>query len=457
MRERLVEALRQALRGESQTLLDELSAQPGSKWDNPFVGSFIELKKCLSEFSGFFSEPSLVVFGTKLLSPQRVELEYQLSFWYPSLWRPRIIIPAKAVIALNEDSTKFTSVVESWEPSLLQLFLEQFLPRFWDIWHQFTSTVPEYPPVRKLGSVGKVSLVELPPSLVFEARWTGLAKYPGPPLLTLPGFSFTGDLQTSKPNREPYLPVLPVETRTDAFMDPAGSGQEFKRTSWVVPVPTSLLHSVPELWERACAAAPVTVKAHNLVDFAVSSSSMSDDDDENDENQDPAKEIDFKVTDIAKISIMKSVKDGIQRGVGLSFSEKKVAEFIAAEKAEVMYKLQPRRLVARVEITGEASAEKISAAIGDIRSAVAEGQVAAVLAGKIVGGGGAGGAGGVRMRKRSMDSYADTSYSPQVGLLVGNCKACFNSRAELALAVYEIQAGYKRTTVQIELVDPSEM
>ena len=59
----------------------------------------------------------------------------------------------------------------------------------------------------------------------------------------------------------------------------------------------------------------------------------------------------------------------------------------------------------------------------------------------------------LRMKKRTQDDYSDPAYSPQVGLLVGNVKACFNSRAELAMAVYELQQfGRKETAVQVELV-----
>jgi hypothetical protein len=55
-----------------------------------------------------------------------------------------------------------------------------------------------------------------------------------------------------------------------------------------------------------------------------------------------------------------------------------------------------------------------------------------------------------------MDRYSDSAYAPQVGLSVGNCKACFNAQAKLAMGIYEIQFDKREAEVFVELVGEEE-
>jgi len=245
-----------------------------------------------------------------------------------------------------------------------------------------------------------------------------------------------------------------------------------KRTSWIVPVP-SAFHSLAEQWVQQQGDVPEAVIT-SQVDLGPlsASSSPSDGDGDGDSNgdgdevdqtqpaaaaaaaeQDPSDATDFKVVDLNKINLMKSVTNGAVRGAGLRFDETKVKEFLAAEKTEILHRVLPRRVLAQVELKGEATPARISQAIGEIRSACnsmfAQGQEGAALSGLNTLG-----RGPLRMKKRSLDSYSNPDYSPQVGLLVDNCKACFNGRGQLAMAAYEIQFGLKRTIVQVELIPP---
>ena len=107
-------------------------------------------------------------------------------------WRPRIIVPGRVTLTADADNTSILSVVEEWEVTIPQIIAKQALPRLWDIWHIFSTPCPEFAPSKVLGREGRVSFVEMPPSIALEATWTGPAKYPGPPLLTIPGFSLFG-------------------------------------------------------------------------------------------------------------------------------------------------------------------------------------------------------------------------------------------------------------------------
>lgn len=438
IQDKFVVAVRAALAGD-QSLLATLTAgtDAKSRWDNPFFATMAEAKEALKQFSGFFLDPSVYVFSVTPLGVDRAEVEYQLSFTYPLPWRPRVVIHAKAVVAVSSDLTRVVSVTEIWENSVFDLFRKQVLPRLWDIWHLFASPVPEFPQPKHLGQFGKVTFAEFPPAVVYEVRWSGLAKYPGPPLQTLPGFCFIGPLQTSKPNRDPFYTVLPVETNSDSFICPT-TQREMKRTSWILPVPSQFQHLVAA---RAREGAVVTIPPSEVEfnDAAV-------------DDEDPDT-VDVKVNNLDNVNIMKSVTMGAQRGASLRFDEALVEEFVQSERTEYRYRVTPRRLFAQVDVKGEVTPAKISSALAEIRSVVRlQGQE--ILASRILTRNGAP-ATNLALKRRSMDTgraeNKDDNFTPQIGLLVSNCKACFNSQGELAMAIYEIQFGGKLTRLQVEL------
>ena len=172
-------AWNKALRGDVSALS---TCMPGGlKWSNPVLQGSTEkdFKDAISQFAGFFVEPTVQFFETRIIDDTTISVNYQLSFWYPVPWRPRIIIPGKVTLkARAPNFAEIVNVVENWDISLADVFLKQALPRFWDFWHSFTSPTPEYPPVKILGADGKVQLVELPETLVIEIQWTGLAEFP---------------------------------------------------------------------------------------------------------------------------------------------------------------------------------------------------------------------------------------------------------------------------------------
>lgn len=150
---KFISAWRNGLQGNQIDLKEIIDKK--IKWENPFVTNSNELMEGLSQFSSFFSEPSLTVFNIKLSETNinQVEISYYLSFWYPMAWKPRIIIPSTAIITLNNEQNKVISVHEKWEISMGEVFTKQLLPRFWDIWHCFCSPSPEYPPIKTISKV----------------------------------------------------------------------------------------------------------------------------------------------------------------------------------------------------------------------------------------------------------------------------------------------------------------
>jgi hypothetical protein len=88
-------------------------------WINPFISNIKEAREELSKFSNFFTDTSIVVFNQRVVSPNTVEINYQLSFWYPLPWRPRIIIPSTAIVrfdkGIDDSKLRISSITEKWE------------------------------------------------------------------------------------------------------------------------------------------------------------------------------------------------------------------------------------------------------------------------------------------------------------------------------------------------------
>jgi len=191
-------AWKKALSGDASGLSSIMTE--GLKWSNPVLqgASEKEFKEALGQFGGFFSEPSVQFFDRKLIDSNSMTINYQLSFWYPSPWRPRIIIPGKVTLkSRSADFKEITEVTETWDISLSEIFFNQCLPRFWDLWHSFSSPTPEYPPVKVLGTEGKVQFLELPETLVIDVQWSGLAQFPVPDYSSFLARMFTYDLITA--------------------------------------------------------------------------------------------------------------------------------------------------------------------------------------------------------------------------------------------------------------------
>ena len=413
--QRFISSWQSAVKGDVEPIRRVMASE--AKWDSPIGSTAEDIRKGFQLYSSFFLEPALTVFSTKNTNGNIYEIEYQLSFWYPMPWRPRIIIPGRARIEISPENRMVTSVEERWTVSLADVFLRQFPPRFWDLWNSFSTPAPEYPPIKELARVGRVTFSELPQTVAIELRWSGAAKYPGPPLLTLPGFGLFGDLRTSRPNRDQLFTVLPVEVQSARFFTPERD-EEMKQTSWILHVPTSLQTKV--------------------LDLAISGKvfPISDNRDEVEEEDDLVDQTDY-VVGLENVNIMKSATGGILRA-NVPLNATVIRDFEAKERKEYLYRILPRRLVAEVGITGEATPEKISAALSELKETVVR-DAERVIGRRVM------------MRQRDLGSKPQLGGSPQLGLQLWGCKACFNARGEPAMGVYELQYGSRLTKVFVEL------
>lgn len=404
-------------------------------WSSPVSKTLDNMKEQFINFSDFFPDPALTVYDRRIdAKNNEIELDYQLSFWYPLPWRPRIIVPGKAILKTNAEGNRVLSVQEEWEVSITNILTKQAAPRLWDIWHIFSTPTPEYAPTKTFGRVNrKVTLVELPPSISVENSWIGPAKFPGPPLLVLPGFALDGELRTSRPNRDPFLATLPVESSGDSFT--AADGTPMKRNSFTMHVPSQLhMQVVDEVHKEDITV--MKTKEQLLLDSA--SEEFEGEDDEAYESDAQVGISDNKLSNLENISIMKSVTGGIQRGQ-YGLNENLVKEFTRSETLTRRYKALPRRMMAQVTVNGEVTPEKVKEAVEMIKNAVSSPSALSMLPALPNG------------KKYALKQRSDGSNNPLVGFQMFGIKACFNMAGRPAMAIYEIQYDQRITKVQVEL------
>ena len=170
--------LQNSLRGNHSDLLNSFSTD--LNWENPILqtNKRTEINETLIQFSNFFLEPSVIFFDTQYKADDTVEIMYQLSFWYPMPWRPRIIIPGKLELKFDPNRQLILHIKEKWDISIQEIFTRQLPPRFWDLYHSFSSLSPETLPAKSISKFEKVEIIELPETIALEIIWTAASKFP---------------------------------------------------------------------------------------------------------------------------------------------------------------------------------------------------------------------------------------------------------------------------------------
>ena len=232
-----------------------------------------------------------------------------------------------------------------------------------------------------------------------------------------------GFLKTSRPNRDPYYTVLPVEVESGKFTTPQGISM--KQSSWSMHIPTSLQ---PMIMDK--------VASGQL--YEIPKASLLTDESTLDTESDLEAEVDYQVG-LENVEVMKSIK-GASRGQNVDFDSEIMKKFEDAESISYEYKMIPKRTLATLEIKGDPTSEKISQGLNDLRNTISE--QSSKIFGKAV-----------SMKSLDVkDCEGSTDGSPIFGIQMWNCKGGFNSKAEPAMAVYEMQYGYRSTKLFIELL-----
>ena len=412
-------------KGDQSKMNDLMKNSQKLQWENPLISDFNELKEGWDNFAQFFQDPTLIIYSKSKNDQGKIELDFQLSFWYPIFWRPRIIIPGKAIIECNSDYTSIIGVKEEWELTLSDIVLKQLLPRFWDIWHLYSSPPSEYVPEEKvIRKNNGVAFVQLPQQIVCDISWANKAEFPGPPLTTTPSFSLFGKFRTSLPNRDPTFATQPIEVSSAKYI--GRDGEAWKQSTWSYTVPTCVHPQIIEAARKeeifSCQMDPI----------------------EEEEIEDVNDIADYE-TGVNSIGVMKSVTGGAARGQ-FQYDKNEISSFKKNEIREYRYRIQPPRVVAMTEFKGEATPSKISDSLKNIRTAIASS------------GSSSSSSSSVRRtypwgslsNKLSTDSN-DRVSCEAIGLRLTNVKSCFNIKGEPSMAVYVMQYNDEKTQVFLEV------
>jgi hypothetical protein len=246
--------------------------------------------------------------------------------------------------------------------------------------------------------------------------------------LSIPGFALFGILKTARRSRDPYYTVMPVEVQSGKYTN--AQGQEIKKSTWVLHVPTSLQEKV---LENVKSRKKFTINPTSLLSIA------SDSDITDAQEEDLGVQVDYQVG-LENANVMLSISGGKERGQSVEFDEKLMRTFESSENIEYIFKHVPRRKIALVDIKGDPSPESVSKAISDIKDSLSSGR--GQISGNIL-----------KPKVIEVDSGIGekSDSAPKIGFLLKNCKAGFNSKAEPSIAVYELQYGFKTTSVFLEL------
>ena len=146
---------------------------------------------------------------------------------------------------------------------------------------------------------------------------------------------------------------------------------------------------------------------------------------------------------LENIEVMESIK-GASRGQNVDFDRELMKKFEDAESIAYRYRVIPKRTLATLKIQGDPTSEKISENLRELREVVSK--ESSKFFGRAV-----------SMKSLDVKSFEGTNDgSPKFGVQMWNCKGGFNSKAEPAMAVYEMQYGYRSTKLYVELLMEAE-
>jgi hypothetical protein len=129
---------------------------------------------------------------------------------------------------------------------------------------------------------------------------------------------------------------------------------------------------------------------------------------------------------------------GFKRAERVEFDEEVMKDFEMHESKSYRYKIRPKRFIAGVDITGEVTPDKIANSITLIRNAVAS-RSRDIIPGKVF----------------ELAVSSDNNMLGDIGLQLFYTKACFNPRAEPAMAIYEMQfivKEYRKTRIFLDVI-----
>ena len=151
-----------------------------------------------------------------------VQLRWEISVLWPTLWEPRIVLTGSSVLTINTDTKQIIQQTDTLDDSdLFRTILQQYLPRFWDVYHIGMTPAAEVAPIIPIPKKwttfltlhNSYKLQVLPPRIVVQATINDSNDRDDNNASILPNHAFTCVIKTMGPEKQFYTPTTGVQVR----------------------------------------------------------------------------------------------------------------------------------------------------------------------------------------------------------------------------------------------------
>jgi len=236
------------------------SAKPGGPTGtpSPVVQALVQAKE-------FYRSIHVAVKGGRRKDIDQVELDWEISVVWPTVWEPRILLTGRSVLSLDpstsdgSDSYTITRQVDELDTgtgSLVSTVADQIGPRFWDVYHigmtPSSEVSPKLLPSQKVnkGLFSNYRLYDLPARLYLQPSVVDLGSRADNNAGTIPNHAFTCAIKTMGPAKDVYTPTSPVQVNLVQQKIPIDDGKGSSSRlvlQWLIPLSVQFIAANAEL------------------------------------------------------------------------------------------------------------------------------------------------------------------------------------------------------------------
>ena len=177
-----------------------------------------------------------------------VQLRWEISVMWPTLWEPRIVLTGQSRLTINAGSNQIIQQTDTLDDTdFFGGILRQYLPRFWDVYHIGMTPAAEVSPIINIGKkwttwlTSRYQLREIPPRIVVQASINDSDDRDDNNASILPNHAFTCVIKTMGPEKQFYTPATGVQVRLIPRQEKDDDQNRQRRRlqiQWNIPIAT---------------------------------------------------------------------------------------------------------------------------------------------------------------------------------------------------------------------------
>ena len=170
----------------------------------------------------FYRQVHVAVTAGGPKSDSTVELRWELSLEWPTVWEPRVLLTGTSRLTVDSETKIITQQIDTLDdPDLIPVIQKQILPRFWDLYHIGMTPSAELSPrlkseatsTSKVGLLASYQLYDLPPRWVMQPSLLDTGSREDNNALVLPNHAFSCVIKTMGPTKQRFTPVSGVQVQ----------------------------------------------------------------------------------------------------------------------------------------------------------------------------------------------------------------------------------------------------